>query len=116
MSRANKYTPYETGNGPLTADNDATALEHQAQVITTGGSAETVSTAAGAHLCRFVGDTDFWYSFDGTAAIPTVDDTDNASIYLPAGLVRYIHVDFDNATFSVISASTGAVLSLSFWD
>ena len=111
---ANNYTAYNTSNGSLAADNEASALDTGTVVISSGGTAESATIPEGARLIRLQSDRNFWYNFNTTAVVPTGDDVSGSAIFLPAGEKRYVQVKSSD-TLSAILASTGGILNLVFW-
>jgi hypothetical protein len=94
---------------PMSAERD---VVH----ITSGGTAESSTVPAKATHARVCGNDDFWLNDEATAAEPSADVTDGtASWFLPAGNVEWIRV-LGGATLSVISATTGALLSIAYYE
>lgn len=112
MAKQNGYVPYESSSAPVAFDNVGTADTVQNRVLS-ASSAENIATN-GANCVRLRGTADFWYLFDGTAAVPGADETSGGDIYVPAGVTEYVQCR-DVTNISVVSATT-CIVNAVLWD
>lgn len=114
MASANKYVPYESSSAPVAFDNIGTAKSIQNRLLGSASTAENIATG-GAGCVRLMATENSWFIFDGTAAVPSGDETSGGDIYLPAGVPHYIQCR--NVTnISVVSATANAIVNAIFWD
>lgn len=76
------------------------------RVATVSGTAASVTAvSANIHDVRIVSTTNCWYNSTGTATAGA------GSVYLPAGVVEYVHVS-PGVVFSVIQDSAGGTFNM----
>ena len=110
---------YGTPDGPIFAPNEADANVH-VLYLNTATTAEEVTLQSDKNLLRIQADQDIYYVLNATvgdavAAAPTNEDTSGASILLPAGQERYIHVRGING-ISCVSAVNLTAVNILEWD
>jgi len=78
-------------------------------------TSENAKISANAALIMLVCAADFWYNKNAAAAIPSADITNGTGSQLcPAGIMLFLSMD-DITTLGLISATDGAVVSVSNW-